>query len=64
MTDFRHRKRHPSIVVHVSAYVAIFKCVGFFYFRIPEGICFASFTCTYSFRNMKIKISYTPEDGL
>jgi hypothetical protein len=25
----------------VSAYMSIFKCVGYFYFRVPEGICFA-----------------------
>jgi hypothetical protein len=29
--------------LHVSAYMAIFKCVGYFYFHIPEGICFAGF---------------------
>jgi hypothetical protein len=23
--------------------MAIFKCVGYFYFHIPEGICFAGF---------------------
>jgi hypothetical protein len=27
--------------------MAIFKCVGCFYFHIPEGICFAGFTCTW-----------------
>jgi hypothetical protein len=27
--------------------MAIFTCVGCFYFRIPEGICFAGFTCTW-----------------
>jgi hypothetical protein len=34
--------------LHVSAYMAIFKCVGRFYFHIPEGNCFAGFTCTFS----------------
>jgi hypothetical protein len=29
--------------LHVSAYMAIFRCVGYFYFHIPEGICFAGF---------------------
>jgi hypothetical protein len=29
--------------LHVSAYTAIFRCVGYFYFRMPEGICFAGF---------------------
>jgi hypothetical protein len=33
--------------LHVSAYMAIFMCVGCFYFRIPEGICFVVFTCTW-----------------
>jgi hypothetical protein len=32
-----------SLTLHVSAYMAIFKCVGYFYFHIPEGLCFASF---------------------
>jgi hypothetical protein len=31
--------------LYVSAYMAIFKCVGCFYFHIPERICFAGFTC-------------------
>jgi hypothetical protein len=85
--------------------MAIFRCVGCSYFHIPEGICFAGFTCTWlpfarfhlsffvvlfsslillyllrvfvclpslvanktseadSFRNMKVKTSYTLEDG-
>jgi hypothetical protein len=29
--------------LHDSAYMAIFRCVGCFYFHIPEGICFAAF---------------------
>jgi hypothetical protein len=33
--------------LHVSAYMAIFRCVGYSYFRILEGICFAGFTCTW-----------------
>jgi hypothetical protein len=33
--------------LHVSAYMAIFRRVGCFYFHIPEGICFAGFTCTW-----------------
>jgi hypothetical protein len=28
---------------HVSAYMAIFKCIVHFYFHMPEGICFAGF---------------------
>jgi hypothetical protein len=30
--------------LHVSAYMAIFKCVGYFYsyFHMPEGFCFAA----------------------
>jgi hypothetical protein len=36
-----------SFIQHVSAYTAIFRCVGCFYFRIPEGICFTGFTCTW-----------------
>jgi hypothetical protein len=31
------------LTLHVSAYMATFKCVGYFYFHIPEGICFAGF---------------------
>jgi hypothetical protein len=31
------------LTLHVSAYMAIFKCVGYFYFHMPEGICFAGF---------------------
>jgi hypothetical protein len=36
--------------LHVSAYMAIFRRVGYFYFYIPEGICFAGFClfCTWS----------------
>jgi hypothetical protein len=36
--------------LHVSAYMAIFRCVGYFYFHIAEGICFAGFClfCTWS----------------
>jgi hypothetical protein len=29
--------------LNVSAYMAIFKCVGYFYFHIPAGICFSAF---------------------
>jgi hypothetical protein len=50
--------------------MAIFKCVGYFYFHIPEGICFAGAKYNHvkekekkktnsetdSFRNMKVKI--------
>jgi hypothetical protein len=25
--------------LHVSAYMVIFKCVGYFYFQIPKGFC-------------------------
>jgi hypothetical protein len=28
--------------LHVSAYMAIFKCVRYFYFHMPEGFCFAA----------------------
>jgi hypothetical protein len=28
--------------------MAIFKCVGYFYFHIPEGICFTGFFCMWS----------------
>jgi hypothetical protein len=41
--------------------MAIFRCVG-----CPEGICFAGASKTSeadSFRNMKVKTFYTPEDG-
>jgi hypothetical protein len=34
--------RH-CFTLHVSAYMAIFMCVGYFYFNIPEEICFESF---------------------
>jgi hypothetical protein len=30
-------------MLHVSAYMAILRRVGYFYFHIPEGICFAAF---------------------
>jgi hypothetical protein len=33
--------------LHVSAYMAIFRSVGCFYFHTPEGICFAGFTCAF-----------------
>jgi hypothetical protein len=26
--------------LHVSAYMAIFRCVGYFYFHMPAGFCF------------------------
>jgi hypothetical protein len=29
--------------LHVSAYMVIFKCVGYFYFHMLEGFCFAAF---------------------
>jgi hypothetical protein len=29
--------------LHVSAYMAIFKCEGYFYFHMPEGFSFAGF---------------------
>jgi hypothetical protein len=29
------------LTLHVSAYMAIFRCVVCFYFHMPEGICFA-----------------------
>jgi hypothetical protein len=32
--------------LHVLAYMTIFRFVQCFYFQIPEGICFAGFTCT------------------
>jgi hypothetical protein len=31
------------LTLHVSAYMAIFRCVGYFYFRMPKGICFGGF---------------------
>jgi lipoprotein signal peptidase len=31
------------LTLHVSAYMAIFKCVVYFYFHMSEGICFAGF---------------------
>jgi hypothetical protein len=70
--------------------MAIFRCVGYFYFHVPDGTCFvdrhtperAKLTKKTrtgkhkwkrtrkektseadSFRNMKVKIPYTPEDG-
>jgi hypothetical protein len=40
--------------LHVLAYMAIFKCVGYFHFHMPEGFCFAAFfqvvtLCTFPF---------------
>jgi hypothetical protein len=35
------------ISLHVSAYMAIFRCVGYFYFHMPEGFCFAAFFCLF-----------------
>jgi hypothetical protein len=29
--------------LHVSAYIAIFRCLGYFYFHMYEEICFAAF---------------------
>jgi hypothetical protein len=29
--------------LHVSAYMAIIKCVGFFYLHVLKGLCFAAF---------------------
>jgi hypothetical protein len=29
--------------LHVSTYTTILRCVGYFYFHIPEEICFAGF---------------------
>jgi hypothetical protein len=31
--------------LHVSAYMAIFKCVGCYYSHVLEGTCFAGFFC-------------------
>jgi hypothetical protein len=31
------------LTLHVSTYMAIFRCVEYFYFHMPEGICFAGF---------------------
>jgi hypothetical protein len=31
------------LTLHVSAYMTIFRCVAYFYFHIPEGLCFAGF---------------------
>jgi hypothetical protein len=31
--------------LHVSAYMAIFRCVGCYYSHVLEGICFAGFFC-------------------
>jgi hypothetical protein len=30
------------LTLHVSAYMTIFRCVGYFYFHMPEGFCFAA----------------------
>jgi hypothetical protein len=38
-------------------------CVGYFYFHIPEGKKGKKTSEADSFRNMKIKISYTLKDG-
>jgi hypothetical protein len=27
------------LTLHVSAYMAIFRCVGYFLFHMPEGMC-------------------------
>jgi hypothetical protein len=32
-----------SLSLHVSAYMAIFRCVGYFYFNMNEGFCFTAF---------------------
>jgi hypothetical protein len=42
--------------------MTIFKCVGCFYFNIPEGNASKTSEAD-SFRNMKVKTSYTHEDG-
>jgi hypothetical protein len=34
--------------LHVSAYMAIFKYVGYFCFHMPEGFSFAAFFCLFS----------------
>jgi hypothetical protein len=44
----------PSFTLHVSAYIAIFKCVGFSFASKSREADF--------FRNTKIKTSYTLED--
>jgi hypothetical protein len=31
------------LTLHVSAYMTIFKCVGYFYFHVLEGFSFAAF---------------------
>jgi hypothetical protein len=36
------------LTLHVSAYMAIFKCVRYFYFHISEGIFFAGFFAFFS----------------
>jgi hypothetical protein len=33
--------------------MAIFRCVGCFYFHIPEGICLAGFTCMWLRKHMQ-----------
>jgi hypothetical protein len=51
--------------------MAIFRCVGYFYFNIPEGNVQSVTTCKKrqktseadSFRNMKVEISNMLEDG-
>jgi hypothetical protein len=34
--------------LHASAYMAIFKCVGYFYFHMSEEFCFATFFAFFS----------------
>jgi hypothetical protein len=43
--------------LHVSAYMAIFRCVGFFFFYIPEGICFAVFFLPFLARGYTMHVS-------
>jgi hypothetical protein len=42
---------------YVSAYMAIFKCVGYFYFHIPEGICLAGFFLSFLARGYTLHFS-------
>jgi hypothetical protein len=45
------------ISLHGSAYMAIFRCVGYFYFHMPEGFCFAAFFPSFFSRGLTLHVS-------
>jgi hypothetical protein len=42
---------------HVSAYMAIFMCVEYFYFHMPQGFCFAAFFSAFFSRGHTLHVS-------